>query len=84
MEPSAPHGLLYAEIPEVPILLRQEKQTLFRSPDCPASHPGEGWSPHGGRRDRGPTEEGERAPGHAWSPESGPRGGTPARRHPSL
>lgn len=36
--------------------------------------PGEGWSPRGGRRDRGPTEEGERAPGHAWSPESGPRG----------
>lgn len=37
--------------------------------------------PFGGRRGRGPTEEGEKAPEHAWSPESGP-GGNPCLQTP--
>lgn len=47
---------------------------FFPSPGCPASQ-------FGGRRGRGPTEEGEKAPEHAWSPESGP-GGNPCLQTP--
>lgn len=53
MKSSAPHGLLYTEIPEVPILLRQEKQALFRSPDCPASQPWGGLEPSWGQEGQG-------------------------------
>lgn len=77
-------------IPKVPISLRHKRPgTLQEGRHKSSSHhltalppsSGEGWSPLGGRRDRGPTEEGERAPGHAWSPESGP-GGNPRLQTP--
>ena len=47
---------------------------FFPSPGCPASQ-------FGGKRGRGPTEEGEKAPEHAWSPEGGP-GGNPCLQTP--
>lgn len=37
----------------MPILLRQEKQALFRSPDCPASQPWGGLEPSWGQEGQG-------------------------------
>lgn len=83
VKPSAPSDPLYdwdsqgAHLPqtgEARASPRREMADFFPSPGCPASQ-------FGGRRGRGPTEEGEKAPEHAWSPESGP-GGNPCLQTP--
>lgn len=82
VKPSAPSDPPYdwdsqgAHLPQTerPGFSKRGMSDFFPSPGCPASQ-------FGGRRGRGPTEEGKKAPEHAWSPESGP-GGNPCLQTP--